>query len=201
MSARGKTEYEFNKRFTIELADKLVSAGKFRIDIISGMGKNLSLAERVRKIKSLESGVFLSLHHDSVQPRYLSEWFYDGRKRRYSDMFTGYSVFVSARAPAFRKSVVLGQYVGQALFQEGFSPTLHHAEKIPGENRPLLNADIGLYRFDGLAVLKNAKIPAILIEVGIIVNRAEEEKLNDPAHRARIQDAILIGLKRFCSST
>jgi len=198
-SARGKKEYDYNKRFTIELSDKLISTVHFSTEIISGKDKDLSLNQRAKKIRSLRSGIFLSLHHDSVQPRYLSEWSYNGQKHHYSDKFAGFSVFASGRSPAFLKSVVLGQNIGQALVKAGFSPTLHHAEKITGENRPLLNEDIGLYRYDGLAVLKSTRIPAILVEVGVIANRAEEEKLGDPAHRAKIQDAILLGLKQFCS--
>ena len=33
-------------------------------------------------------------------------------------------------------------------------------------------------------------MPAVLLECGVIVNRAEEEKLNDPAYRSRLIDAI-----------
>ena len=39
-------------------------------------------------------------------------------------------------------------------------PTFHHAEPIKGENRELVNRDLGIYRFDDLIVLKSAATPA-----------------------------------------
>ena len=61
--------------------------------------------------------------------------------------------------------------------RQGLTPTLHHAEPIKGENRELVNPDLGIYRFDDLIVLKSATMPAALLECGVIVNRAEEAEL------------------------
>ena len=52
----------------------------------------------------------------------------------------------------------------------GEKPSLYHAEPIAGENRPLLDRRLGVHRFDGLAVLKTATMPAVLVEAGVIVN-------------------------------
>ena len=46
--------------------------------------------------------------------------------------------------------------VGARLRDACLVPTLHHAEKIPGESRELLDAQLGIYRFDDLAALKSA---------------------------------------------
>jgi len=40
-------------------------------------------------------------------------------------------------------------------------------------------------------------MPAVLLECGVIVNRAEEEKLNSPAYRKRLVDAIGRAIKDF----
>jgi hypothetical protein len=58
----------------------------------------------------------------------------------------------------------------------------HHAEPIKGENRELVNPELGIYRFDDLIVLKSAAMPAALLECGVIVNRSEESRAaNRPA--------------------
>ena len=121
--------------------------------------------------------VLLSIHHDSAQLRYFSKWTYNGKQLRYSDKFKGHSLFVSSRSTQYAHDRVLGTAIGTALRTAGFIPTLHHAEKIKGENRPLLNPRLGLYRYDGLAVLKRTEAPSVLIEAGIIINRDEEVKL------------------------
>ncbi len=73
----------------------------------------------------------------------------------------------------------------------------HHAEPIPGENRPIIDKFNGVYRYDDLIVLKSAPMPAALLECGVISNRAEEKQLADPATQARIVGAIVRALEEF----
>jgi N-acetylmuramoyl-L-alanine amidase len=74
---------------------------------------------------------------------------------------------------------------------------LHHAEQ---EKRPLLDKEKGVYAFDDLVVLKVAKMPAVLLECGVIVNRTEEEKLNDPVYRKRLIGAIDRAIQELAQS-
>ena len=55
----------------------------------------------------------------------------------------------------------------------------------------------GVYRFDELAVLKNAKCPAVLPEYGIMRNRSEETLLRNRAYRQRIAGAIASAVSAF----
>jgi N-acetylmuramoyl-L-alanine amidase len=74
---------------------------------------------------------------------------------------------------------------------------LHHAEKIPGEGRHLMNKDLGLYEFDGLVVLKTAPMPAVLLECGVIVNRGEEAALEKLEVQHRIAAAAADAVIKF----
>jgi len=47
------------------------------------------------------------------------------------------------------------------------------------------------------AVLKGARMPAVLVEVGYISNRDGERKLNDPSYRQRMAEAIALGIMDF----
>jgi N-acetylmuramoyl-L-alanine amidase len=130
-----------------------------------------------------------SVHHDSVQPRYLKEWEVNGKTQLYSDEFKGFSIFFSRRNPKFAESFQFARLLGAAMVARGFSPTLHHAEQIPGESRNLVDEDFGLYEFDNLIVLKTAAMPAALLECGVIVSRNEEASLQTPEIQHRIADA------------
>ena len=199
-SASGAPEHTFNRRFATELMQALGAQTNYRVELAYGGRPDLDVHRRAKIIAGVDRGVLLSIHHDSVQPKYLQSWDHQGRTQRYSDRFSGFSLFVSGLAPGFIESAALGQTIGQQFVEAGFSPTLHHNEKLPGENRPLINEGLGLYRFDELAVLRYAKVPAVLIELGIIVNRRDEERLNDVAYRKRLQSAIVSAMRRFCET-
>jgi N-acetylmuramoyl-L-alanine amidase len=99
-----------------------------------------------------------------------------------------------------QKSLLFAGILGTEMLKEGFSPSLHHAEKIEGENRKLVDKNRGIYEYDDLIILKNAKMAAVLLECGIIVNRNEEEQLSDPTNRRKIVLAILRSLDNYCRS-
>jgi N-acetylmuramoyl-L-alanine amidase len=62
--------------------------------IIETPGETLSLFERTAVARTKGADLFLSIHHDSVQPRFLLPWrTYQGRREYYSDQFRGYSIW------------------------------------------------------------------------------------------------------------
>jgi N-acetylmuramoyl-L-alanine amidase len=197
-SARGLSEYHFNKAIAAALLLRsLQKFGEVDAFIINPHGTSISLAERTRQAANKRATLFLSIHHDSVQRRYVKEWTVDGKTRLYSDNFSGFSVFVSRKNRKFAESLRFARLLGEAMVARGFSPTLHHAEKIPGEGRNLVDQDLGLYEFDDLVVLKTAAMPAALLECGVIVNRSEEASLQRPEIQQRIADAAAEAIGKF----
>lgn len=193
VSARGTPEFEFNRELALTLRQALDQRG-FRAQLIGERGDMDELPPRTQAAKG--AGFFLSIHHDSVQPHYLAEWETGAERRRYSDRFSGFSLFVSRHNPDLRTSLACASAIGHALREQGFSPTKHHAEPIPGENRPFADEVNGVHYFDELVVLKTAAMPAVLVEAGIIVNREDELLLQMPATRSNIAHAITRGLER-----
>jgi N-acetylmuramoyl-L-alanine amidase len=106
-------------------------------------------------------------------------------------------VFVSRKNRKFAQSQRLGRFLSEAMLVRGFSPSLHHAEKIPGEGRNLLDKDLGLYEFEDLIVLKTAAMPAVLLECGVIINRSEETSLQKLEIQQRIADAATEAISKF----
>jgi N-acetylmuramoyl-L-alanine amidase len=195
-SATGKWEHDFNKRF----AEELVASSESWPDMALFMltGDKLSLWGRPDQAAQKGADLFLSIHHDSVLKKYIRHWWHEGRWREYSDAFKGYSLFVWEEGAHSQESIAAAKLMGSNLRQAGFSPTLHHAEPVAGENRTLLDRELGIY-FAPFAVLRHAKIPAVLFEVGVIINREEETKLEDGRVRAKIQLQLLNALRAFCT--
>ena len=196
-SARGVGEYYFNRTIAEAVLRSLKQSGEVEAFIINPQGKSISLAERTRQAANKRATLFLSIHHDSVQRRYVKEWKVDGKTHLYSDKFSGFSVFVSRKNRKFAQSQRLGRFLSEAMLARGFSPTLHRAEKIPGEGRNLLDKDLGLYEFEDLIVLKTAAMPAVLLECGVIINRSEETSLQKPEIQQRIADAATEAIIKF----
>ena len=60
--------------------------------------------------------------------------------------------------------------------------------------RELVDAQAGVYRYDQLIVLKDTRMPAVLLEAGSIVNRDEEMRMRDGEVRKRIAENVAGGI-------
>lgn len=196
-SARGIDEWDFNRALAVRVKAGLAAAGIDSV-LLNPAGDDWTLAERPRAAARAGATLFVSLHHDDVDDRYKSDWLWQGRTLRHGERFSGFGVFVSARNPALAESRRVAVAVADGLLAVCLRPSLHHAEAIPGENRPLLDPGHGLYRFDDLVVLKSAPMPALLIEAGIITNRDDEPVIASDPYRALVADAIVAAARDHC---
>jgi len=198
LSARGVAEHKFNQKVARLLFTEMLREGYAKSFVISDNHEDIALVARADIANGKGADLLLSIHHDSVQPRFLRQWTFNGRKYSYSDKYKGFSIFYSGKNRMPEKSLSFARILGAQMLKEGFSPSLHHAEKIEGENRKLVDKDRGVYEYDDLIILKNAKMAAVLLECGIIVNRDEEEQLWNPATQRKIVLAILRSLDDYC---
>lgn len=194
-SAHGAHEFDFNLALAQAITEAL-AAKQVRVDLIGADGNATSLHARTQAATALGADFFLSVHHDSAQPRYLEPWRWQGEKRLHTERFSGYSLFVSRKNPAREQSLNCARQMGLALQRAGFVASPHHAEPIPGENREWADQPSGVYYFDDLVVLKTASVPAVLLEAGVIVNRDEALRLQSVETRQRIAAAVTEGLTR-----
>lgn len=204
VSSRGKPEFAFNIRFAQELLAKSRKAqpepARLQLFIVNPAGEEMKLTARPAKAQSMGAELLISIHHDSVQRRHLVASRLAGRVFFHTPKIRGFSLFVSRRNPRFADSFKLATLIGQSFRAAAMPPTDHHAEDIPGERRPFLDPSIGLHDVP-FTVIAAARIPAVLVELGVIVNREEEQKLEDPVHRARLQLALLEALSGYCVGT
>ncbi|MBT9288109.1 N-acetylmuramoyl-L-alanine amidase [Prosthecodimorpha staleyi] len=198
-SATGRREYDLNLALAETIAREAVAAGFTATQVMKTTGSGRSqLESRSRRAAEMGGGLFLSIHHDAVQDRYLKTWFANGAARRYSDLFAGHSLFVSELGARPAESFGFAMRLGDRLRAIGMRPTRHHNEPIPGENRPFLDEARGIHRYDELIVLKTAAMPAVLFEAGVIVNRAEERRIVRPEFRRCVARAVAAALADWC---
>ena len=197
MSSRGREEFGFNRELALEIEGELKKEG-LKTLLIGADGAQNRLGARGARARGTD--FFLSVHHDSVQPHFIERWEHEGRNLGFSDRYSGFSLFVSRKNKAPRASLACASAIGAALRGAGFRPSLYHAERIPGESKPFADRANGVHYYDNLAVLKTAASPAVLLEAGVIVNRAEELALGELETRRRIASAVATGIARCLGS-
>jgi len=86
------------------------------------------------------------------------------------------------------------------LKARGLQYTPHYVENFMGHRQRLLvDANVGVYRYDQLIVLRTTQMPAVLLEAGSIINRAEELVMNSPERQALIGAAVTDAVEGFCA--
>lgn len=190
LSARGWHEVLYNDRFVAELVPQLEAAG-WRVAVTRSAEQTITLGGRAAFANQLDADLFLSIHHDSTQPFFVEPTEFDGRRaQQTTEPFRGSSIFVSGLNPKFEASHRFAALLGGYIAKLGREPALYHADPVKGENRPLLDAQLGIYQFDGLAVLKRSKMPAVLLEVGVLPDPWDEAWVSIRQNRKAMQWAI-----------
>lgn len=186
ISCSGRGESEYNQALSSAISLTLAAAG-IGAEITTA-GQDMSLAERAAQ--SQGSGLLLSVHHDSVQPQFITIKSAGSAKQYCSTKAQGFSIFVSGRNRRYDESLRFAEGLGEALIKRGIKPSLHHAEDIPGERRELLDSRLGIYRHDDLGVLKAADAPAILLEAAVIVHPDDDKRACSAEYQKRIAEAV-----------
>lgn len=181
-SATCEKEYFYNKALVLYVLENLKP--NISATLSAKIDEESTFKERNEASKNKD--LFLSFHHDSVQEQFINK----GTICPRTSCASGFSVFVSRKNLDLQASLKAATIFAQSLVDQGLKPTLHHAEKIKGENRELIDKNLGLYYFDDLLVLKNAKSPAFLFEAGVIVNPEDEELVKSEEYKAKIAQAV-----------
>lgn len=197
LGIKGIHEVTYNDALSAKLAKALQAPG-VQVVLTRVPSEEISLDGRAELANARQADLFLALHHDSAQLKYLTKTEVNGTPAYQTvQPIAGYSIFVSQLNPRFAQSQQFAKLLGQELLALGRHPTLHHAEPIAGENRELLDAQLGIYKFDELLVLRKTTVPAVLLEVGVIVDAEDEKYVADNAKQDAIVQAIVAAVDKF----
>jgi N-acetylmuramoyl-L-alanine amidase len=199
-SARNVSEFSYNLRLARRIEEKLKAEGFAETKLLLTEGKaRRSLFKRVATASDLRADLLLSIHHDSVPTKFLEEWEFEGKKSRFSDRFSGYSVFVSRSNPDYRTSLAFAELIGKEMKAQGLDYAKQYSQPIMGRyQRELLNKETGVYRYDELIVLRKTQMAAVLLEAGSIINRDEELQMGSQERRDIISSGVASAMKEFC---
>jgi N-acetylmuramoyl-L-alanine amidase len=167
----------------------------------------IPLAERVRKARSVNADVFVSIHADAfVRPdaagssvyalsdrgatSVAAKWMAD--KENQSDLIGG--VRLAGRDPALAKMILeMSQSITNA-------DSLKLARGMIAEIQPINKMHKENVEQAGFAVLRSPDVPSILVETAFISNPVEERRLASASHQLKLARAIRGGVKRFLAS-
>ncbi len=172
--------------------------------VMSGSNTHESRLQRSKRANDLDADLFISIHHDGVKNETRMPWQYNGKEHWFLDKFEGFSLWVSKKNNKYEESLSFAKTLADRLMASGLKFTTHHDELTNtakyGRIAPLVDRGRGIYdAYDNLAVLYESRMPAVLFEAGMIVNRAEEQVLSSPARRATVAKAVAEAVERFCA--
>src|SRR5215475_3737556 len=201
-SARGLMEFSYNLNLAKRIDQDLLAAGFRRSVLLISEGRSWpALAERIKRANALRADLFLSIHHDSVPDKFLEKWEFEGEERGFSDRFSGHSIFISYDNSDLAGSLLFARILGSQLRKRGLKYTPHYTDPIMGDRqRLLIDAQVGVYRYDQLLVLRDTDMPAVLLEAGSIINREEELRMGSVERQARISAAVTDAIESFCAA-
>lgn len=185
-SSTCEQEYKYNQELALYIIEQLKNENNLNVSL-SSKYNNQELTFQKRYDSSIDKDLFISIHHDSVQKQFIKYI----KNCPTTDYAEGFSIFISKKNIEYEKSLEYAKSFAKELVAQGLSPSLHHAEKIEGENRELIDDKLGIYLFDDLKVLKNANSAAFLFEAGVIVNPLDENKVKTKVFKDKIIKAMM----------
>jgi N-acetylmuramoyl-L-alanine amidase len=201
-SARGVPEFAFNLTLAGSIEQQLLAAGFRRsVLLITDGPSGKGLMERIKRANALGADLFLSIHHDSVPDKFLEKWEFEGEEHGFSDRFSGHSIFISYDNSDLAGSLLFARMLGSQLRKRGLKYTPHYTDPIMDHRqRLLIDAQVGVYRYDQLLVLRDTDMPAVLLEAGSIINREEELRMGSVERQALISAAVTDAIESFCAA-
>ncbi|WP_285577338.1 N-acetylmuramoyl-L-alanine amidase family protein [Geothrix limicola] len=158
----------------------------------------IPLWDRAKAANAQGADLFISLHLNAARAKAArgSEVYFLSLGQGDDDEVAATENAGAGAAPGAEDSVVAS--ILDDLAQKAF---LQDSERLAVAIQGQLNRLAGIkergVKQAPFVVLRGAAMPAVLVEVAFISNPKEEEKLKDAAFRAKVADAITLGVRRY----
>ncbi|MEM7809484.1 MAG: N-acetylmuramoyl-L-alanine amidase, partial [Planctomycetota bacterium] len=163
----GVREAEINLRVAKLLERMLTDAGA-KVELTRDIDRDLSLADRAKVANDLDADLFISLHHNAASRPVVN--------------YT--SIYLHGDLATAGPELDAARHIARELTRTMRTDV--------GYSSPLMS-DFQMFK-SGFGVLRNARVPAMLLESSFHSNPEEEQRLDDPRHNLREAYAIYRGL-------
>jgi N-acetylmuramoyl-L-alanine amidase len=197
----------FEKAITLgvaaEVERQLTASGRYKVVMTRGDDTFIRLRDRVAIARQVNADLFISIHADSLNDHSiggmsiytLSETASDreaealAAKENKADIIAG----VDLRDESPQVSTILIDLAQRETKNLSAKLARSVIDQVGQDRRLLPRA----HRFAGFAVLTAPDVPSVLIELGYLSNRTDEQELLDPSHRERFGRGIVRALDGF----
>ena len=193
--------------FTRELAKQLRATGKYKVYLTRNRDIYIPLRQRVSIARKHNADLFISIHADAIKRKNvrgmsiytLSETASDkeaaalAKKENQSDIIAGID-FGDQPAEVANILIDLAQRETKNLSVKFANLVVDNAR---GKTRLLDRT----HRFAGFRVLKAPDVPSVLIELGFLTNRSDEQQLLTASWRRKVAGALVKSVDGFFRSS
>ncbi|NYZ63813.1 N-acetylmuramoyl-L-alanine amidase [Luteimonas deserti] len=188
-----------------ELARQINATPGMRAHLIRDNDAYIELTQRARRARQAKADMFVSIHADAALNRAaygssvytLSTRGASSQQARWlADRENNADLVGGVRLERDTLSSVLldlAQSGHMKASQDAAQHVLTGLRAVGKTHKPNVE-------YANFAVLRNADMPAMLVETGFISNPDEEKRLVDPGHQRRIASAVLDGITAFFSN-
>ncbi|NHN85913.1 N-acetylmuramoyl-L-alanine amidase [Acetobacter musti] len=189
-----------------ELERQLLASGRYRVALTRTSDRFIPLEGRVEMAQTHRAELFISMHADALHDasvRGASVYTLSGaasdsqtaliaQSENSADLFGG--PHVHATSPEIQ------QILASLVSEETRRGSAHIASSVVTSFQSRLTLLNHPHRHAAFVVLKSADIPSVLIEMGFMSNRRDEESLRQAGHRAMVAGAMRDAIDRYFSS-
>lgn len=185
-----------------ELARQINQTPGMRAHLVRDRDQYVELPQRARRARQVQADMFVSIHADAAPNRSAygssvytlstrgassqqARWLAD--RENASDLVGGVRL---DRDTLSNVLLDLAHSGNMKASQDAARHVLDGLRGIGKTHKPNVE-------YANFSVLRNADMPAMLVETGFISNVEEEQRLKDPAHQRRIASAVFAGINDF----
>jgi N-acetylmuramoyl-L-alanine amidase len=202
----GTHEKDVTLAMAREVRRQLEQTGKFRVQLTRDEDIFIQLRERIAIARRQQADMFISIHADSMGN--------GNPTTRGASIYTLSENASDSEAAALaarenRADIIAGmdltrenRDVTSILIDLAQRETMNHSVVLARQLVKEMGREVQLlpqnpHRFAGFAVLRSPDVPSVLIELGYLSNRDDEELLTRPQHRTKVAGGIVRAVEGY----
>lgn len=200
----GTFEKDVTLGVTRELKRQLEATGRYKVALTRDEDIFVRLRDRVARARAAGAELFISIHADSIRNKdtrgasiyTLSETASDDEagalatRENRADIIAGVDL-------SHENKEVMSILIDLAQRETMNRSALFAANLVDELGHEIQLIPVKPHRFAGFAVLRSPDVPSVLIELGYLSNRSDEQLLTIPRQRAKVATAILHAIDLF----